>query len=133
MTMTTTRRPLNSADVCDMVDVSYRQLDYWCRLGLVCTHGARPGSGSGYPRRFTPTEVRVVAALARLFELGAVESTLRHVAPFLRAMPVEEWTGYLLVDKRGAVFRSPHGQGPMFAAEAWWILSLDICARRAAA
>lgn len=47
-------------EVCEIVGVSYRMLDYWCRQGHVTIDGDARGSGSR--RRFTPDEV---AALVR--------------------------------------------------------------------
>jgi hypothetical protein len=46
--------------------LSYRQLDLWCRAGLL-----KPASkGSGVPRRFDAADLYVVVALARLAEIG---------------------------------------------------------------
>ena len=47
--------------------VSYRQLDYWARSGLV-TPSVADTVGQGHPRRWSPddlTRIRVIAAAAR--------------------------------------------------------------------
>jgi DNA-binding transcriptional MerR regulator len=48
--------------------VTYRQLDYWARLGLVRPLGN--GSGSGVARRWPERELRVVALIGRLVRAG---------------------------------------------------------------
>lgn len=56
-------------DVLAATGVTYRQLDYWTRTGLV--HPATPAlPGSGYARGWHPDEVRVLAVLARLVAGG---------------------------------------------------------------
>ena len=102
--METATRPehLSSDDVCDIAGITYRQLDYWSRSGLVETVGpACPGSGG--VRRYLRREVRVVAAIAALRDLGARGETLRHVAPMLRAMAVDEWAGLWTIPASGDI------------------------------
>lgn len=41
--------------------VTYRQLDYWCRTGVIALES--PGSGSGTRRAVTPIEVEAIKAL----------------------------------------------------------------------
>lgn len=56
-----------SAQVCALAGCTYRQLDYWTRLGLVSVSGS-PACGSGSRRAFTPADVeqvKVIAARAR--------------------------------------------------------------------
>lgn len=120
----------SSDALCDAAEITYRQLDYWVRLGLIEPIGPRcPGSGA--QRRFTSREVRVCCAIARLRDLNCPEPALRHVAPFLRAMAVEEWHGELLVSRTGAVARL-NLAALMSFGEACWLINLDLCARRAA-
>jgi DNA-binding transcriptional MerR regulator len=74
----------SSADVCVLAGCTYRQLDSWCRLGLV-TPSVTEANGQGTRRRWSSDDVvrvrRVVAAsqlagatlidvLDRLDELG---------------------------------------------------------------
>ncbi len=116
--------PITSWDVCGQAGISYRQLDYWCRLGIIEPVGAAsPGSGS--QRRFTAREIRVVAFVARLYELGARAAVVKHVAPLVRAMGHDEWTGYLIVSPEGRVGRA-------IRPECGWIVDLDLCNARAA-
>lgn len=48
-----------SVDVCKMVGISYRQLDYWCRSALVYPEIAT-GRGSGSQRRFSHDDVKKI-------------------------------------------------------------------------
>lgn len=46
--------------------ISYRQLDYWCRQGLIRSKA----NGSGSVRRFEPDEERVLVVMAHLVRAG---------------------------------------------------------------
>ena len=62
---------LSTHDVAKLVGVSYRQLDYWCRRGLIPgQRGVCPGSGGR--RLWRPNDVqraRVISMAARLKSL----------------------------------------------------------------
>lgn len=68
----------STPDVCRLARVSFRQLDYWSRVGVITPEQAAKGSGSA--RRFTGAQARDVAMIGRLRELGvsldAIEETL---------------------------------------------------------
>lgn len=49
---------------------TFRQLDYWARLGLVKPRTRAGGSGSGFGRRWPFREAEVAAQIARLLEAG---------------------------------------------------------------
>lgn len=53
---------LSSAEVCRLVGISYRQLDYWVRTGAIETPD-NCAIGSGHGRRWTPEEVRRLKAV----------------------------------------------------------------------
>lgn len=50
---------LTTVNVCDLADVTYRQIDYWIRMGLVAP-SIRDAQGSGNTRRFTLDDVATV-------------------------------------------------------------------------
>ena len=58
---------MTSREVCELVGVTYRQLDYWCRLGLV--EPTVPAHGQGSRRLFGPVDVARVRRLAAAAEL----------------------------------------------------------------
>jgi hypothetical protein len=74
---------VSTRELCDLVGVTYRQADYWTRQGYLLIAS---GAGSGNPRRFTLTEVRVADALRQVLGAGcraghAVADTIRTLPP----------------------------------------------------
>lgn len=56
-------------ELINQAGISYRQLDYWCRTGLLTTlDGNTPGSG--WARRFHETQVERALALRALLNVG---------------------------------------------------------------
>lgn len=117
MTPTSTNEPLHSGDVpptaatidalevCRLADVSYRQLDYWCRCGyLVPLPASTSSRGSGHPRRWTGQETAVVAVLAAVS--GAVRiGKLGTLCALLAEWPTRAWGNtVLVVDRDGEVW-----------------------------
>lgn len=47
-----------SREVCKLAGCSYRQLDYWCRIGLLQS-SAHEANGSGSRRLFEPADVQL--------------------------------------------------------------------------
>lgn len=58
--------------------MTYRQLDHWCRRGWVRPETANPGSGK--PREFTRSEVRVIKRMALLVARGTAPSVAAGLA-----------------------------------------------------
>lgn len=75
-----------SLEVVELAGCSYRQLDYWCRIGAL--GGGATGSGSR--RQFTTTDVMVVRGLARLSAAGLTngssQSTFSTIGCFAEAI-----------------------------------------------
>jgi hypothetical protein len=124
---TDTLHPITSDVVCEAAGCSYRQLDYWTRLGLVEPLG-RAHPGSGHPRVFSRREVRVAAVVAALMAVGATERTLANVAPLVRAMSDAEWHGTMLVSRSGVIARAVPGRSTF--GEACWVINLDLLRTR---
>lgn len=59
---------MRSGDLTESYGITYRQLDYWCRTGLI--PGADHSHGRGHPRSFTPEQVALVRAMAPLVHAG---------------------------------------------------------------
>lgn len=67
-----------SSELTDTSGISYRQLDYWCRTGLLATlDDSNPGSG--WARRFPETQVLRACTLAALLAIGVSLQTCREV------------------------------------------------------
>lgn len=77
----------SSHQVAEMVGITYRQLDYWVRVGIIgAEHKARVGSGC--PRRWTLEEVyRLKAIVARYTEALAIIEQFRSGALWEQAAP----------------------------------------------
>lgn len=65
-------------DLCEAVGATYRQVDYWVRVGLLQV--ARPVEGSGMYREFDANETRVAQVVGALYDLGVRGDLVREVA-----------------------------------------------------
>lgn len=96
---------LSSFEVCRLVGCSYRQLDYWCRRGLVWP--AQPARGSGSQRRFDDEDLAVIGALNTLAAMGCEGNRLDRAARSIRAeLGGNVTSGWLVVDDEGAAWCS---------------------------
>lgn len=89
MNTTTTPASYSTREVCDIAGITYRQLDYWARMGLVVP-SIDAARGSGSRRRFSNHDVavvRVVAAVAGWVPLNR----LGELVGFLTDLPLTEW------------------------------------------
>lgn len=77
--------------------VSYRQLDYWARLGYLVPRQARPGTGIN--REWPAEEVRVAELIGRLRAAGL---SLDAAATVARGQSEIAPGVYVLVDMVGA-------------------------------
>ena len=59
---------VTSRQLIQMVPITYRQLDHWCRRGYIPGHDGQPGSGSS--RSFSKATVYHVACLASATKCG---------------------------------------------------------------
>lgn len=105
--------------------LTYRQCDYWIRVGVLQTMDGRDEPGSGAQRSFAPEEVTVACVLAALRDLNVPLDTLKRVAEQLRLFDEDGWTGTLYVDTNGWISRD---QPNMHAA---YVINLDLFAANA--
>lgn len=93
-------RTVSSPRACALLDISYRQLDYWTRTGLLRPIHALSGSGSrrGFGRR----DIIVGSVIAELRRAGAPHDLSAEVAERLYTQP-DEPTGTLMVTSIGEV------------------------------
>lgn len=82
MTIVDTELGYTTTEVTEMTGASYRQLDYWCRCGLVPGQPAY-GTGSGNRRRWNDKQIDEVLLLIRASKL--VNATLDEAVELLRA------------------------------------------------
>ncbi len=69
--------------VCKLVDITYRQLDYWARTGLV-TPSVRAADGSGSQRLYSFTDLVELRIIKRLLDAGVSLQRIREAINYLR-------------------------------------------------
>lgn len=69
--------------VCDIVGITYRQLDYWARTELVVPSLA-VAHGSGSSRRFSRRDLIELAIIKRLLDAGISLQSVRRAVTHLR-------------------------------------------------
>lgn len=102
VTVPVARREYSSAEVCRVAGVTYRQLDGWCRHGVVAP--SVPARGTGSCRRFSGRDLLIVEAVARMSALGAEYSALRALSVALRAADLEALPIACFVTTAGRVY-----------------------------
>lgn len=63
--------------------ITYRQLDYWARTGLVVPT-LQPGAGSGTQRLYSAQDVALLVVVKRLLDVGVSLGAIRNVIGYLR-------------------------------------------------
>jgi DNA-binding transcriptional MerR regulator len=70
-------------EVAKIVGISYRQLDYWARTGLV-TPSVRDAVGSGTQREYSFQDILVLKVIKSLLDAGVNLHRIRKAISFLR-------------------------------------------------
>jgi DNA-binding transcriptional MerR regulator len=93
---------------CSAVGISYRQLDYWARTGLVVP-SVRDASGSGTSRLYSFRDLVVLKVVKRLLDAGVSLQNIRRAIEALRSRGVEDLAGITLISDGTSVYecRSP--------------------------
>lgn len=91
---------LTSPEVCRLAGVTYRQLDYWTRAGVVTP--TREASGTGSVRGWSIEDAALVAVCGSLSKLNAEQALMRKVVEALRVFP-ELWSGKVLITPDGRI------------------------------
>ncbi len=73
----------SSPQTIDIVGITYRQLDYWTRTGLVSST-AQTATGSGSRRRYSYRDLLELKLIKRLLDEGIALKRVRHVFDYLR-------------------------------------------------
>jgi DNA-binding transcriptional MerR regulator len=93
---------------CHAVSITYRQLDYWARTGLV-TPSVRDASGSGTQRLYSFRDMVVLKVVKRLLDAGVSLQNIRRAIDALRSRGVEDLAEITLISDGTTVYecRSP--------------------------
>lgn len=89
--------------VCAAAGITYRQLDYWARTGLV-EPGIRPASGSGTQRLYGFRDVLVLKIVKRLLDTGVSLQQIRVAVQALRDRGVEDLAQITLMSDGATVY-----------------------------
>jgi DNA-binding transcriptional MerR regulator len=93
---------------CNAVAISYRQLDYWARTGLVVP-SVRDASGSGTQRLYSFRDMVVLKVVKRLLDAGVSLQNIRKAIDALRSRGAEDLARITLISDGTTVYecRSP--------------------------
>jgi DNA-binding transcriptional MerR regulator len=83
--------------------ISYRQLDYWARTGLV-EPSIRPAAGSGTQRLYSFRDLVVLRVVKSLLEAGVSLQNIRKAIDTLRAHGVEDLAEITLMSDGTTVY-----------------------------
>jgi DNA-binding transcriptional MerR regulator len=88
---------------CAAAGITYRQLDYWARTGLV-EPGVRPATGSGTQRLYGFRDILVLKVVKRLLDTGVSLQQIRLAVQHLRERGVEDLAGITLMSDGASVY-----------------------------
>lgn len=88
---------------CRAAGITYRQLDYWARTGLV-EPGVRPATGSGTQRLYSFRDILVLKVVKRLLDTGVSLQQIRVAVQHLRDRGVEELAQITLMSDGASVY-----------------------------
>ena len=88
---------------CSAAGITYRQLDYWARTGLVVPE-VRGASGSGSQRLYSFRDILILRVIKKLIDAGISLHQIRTAIDHLRARGVEDLTEVTLMSDGVSVF-----------------------------
>ncbi len=86
---------------CEIVGISYRQLDYWDRQGVVCP-SLRPAHGSGTQRRYSYRDLVRLRMVKQLLDNGVQLKNARKAIEYLREEEGADWQTASIVMAEGS-------------------------------
>lgn len=117
---------VSASQAAALAGISYRQLDYWLRVGLL--DSAVPGNGSGSRRRFDSRDVADARLAALLMRLHGDTVWAGRVLESIRHLPLAEWGDHTLVIH-------PDGRSEVdgYVADVGVVVRLGVCVDHAQA
>jgi DNA-binding transcriptional MerR regulator len=88
---------------CNVAGITYRQLDYWARTGLVAP-SVRPAKGSGSQRLYSFRDILVLKIVKRLLDAGVSLPNIRVAVDQLRARGVRDLARITLISDGTTVY-----------------------------
>ncbi len=91
------------ATACAAAGISYRQLDYWARTGLV-EPSVRSATGSGTSRLYGFRDILVLKIVKRLLDAGVSLQNIRTAVDHLRSRGVTELESITLMSDGASIY-----------------------------
>jgi DNA-binding transcriptional MerR regulator len=88
---------------CSAAGITYRQLDYWARTGLV-EPGIRSAHGSGSQRLYSFRDILVLKVVKRLLDTGVSLQNIRTAVSHLRERGVDDLAQITLMSDGASVY-----------------------------
>ena len=88
---------------CSAAGITYRQLDYWARTGLVVPE-IRGASGSGSQRLYSFRDILILKVIKKLIDAGISLQQIRTAIDHLRARGVDDLTEVTLMSDGISVY-----------------------------
>lgn len=88
---------------CGAAGITYRQLDYWARTGLVAP-GIRGAEGSGTQRLYSFRDILMLKVIKRLIDAGISLQQIRVAVDHLRERGVQDLTQVTLMSDGVSVY-----------------------------
>jgi DNA-binding transcriptional MerR regulator len=88
---------------CRAAGITYRQLDYWARTGLV-EPTIRPATGSGTQRLYSFRDILVLKVVKRLLDTGVSLQQIRTAVSHLRERGVDDLAQITLMSDGASVY-----------------------------
>lgn len=94
---------------CQIAGISYRQLDYWDRTGLVVP-SIRGAAGSGSQRLYSFKDIVVLKIIKRLLDAGISLQNIRIAVDHLRSRGVADLAGITILSDGATVYECTSAQ-----------------------
>ncbi|MEA2461432.1 MAG: hypothetical protein QOH90_1609, partial [Actinomycetota bacterium] len=88
---------------CKIVGISYRQLDYWTRTGLVIP-SLQEAQGSGTQRLYSFNDLLQLRVIKNLTDAGASLQKVRQAIDYVRDHLDDDWSSVTIVADGGGVY-----------------------------
>jgi DNA-binding transcriptional MerR regulator len=88
---------------CKIVDITYRQLDYWTRTGLV-NPSIQPAKGSGTQRLYSFNDLLQLKVIKSLTDAGASLQKVRQAIDYVRDELDADWAKVTIVADGSGVY-----------------------------
>jgi DNA-binding transcriptional MerR regulator len=90
-------------EVCKLVGISYRQLDYWARTELV-TPSVRDAGGSGTQRLYSFQDLVMLKVIKKLLDTGVSLQRIRKAVEYLQTHLKKEPVGLTLMSDGNRIY-----------------------------